>query len=389
MIKYGSVCSGIEAATVAWHTLGWKPQWFCEIEPFPKKVLKERLSNVPDLGDMTKIHDDKIYQESSIDLLVGGTPCQSFSQAGHRLGLGDPRGNLALHFLKIAQDKHPRWIVWENVPGVLSSGDGEDFAAILQTMVDCGYGVCWRMLDARSFGLPQNRKRIFVVGHSGGDWRRARAVLFEHEALSNDLARSVQAAGRIPVCTVRNAGNANARGVVVAEISGEPETGGDTRFEYEGTNVRLRRLTPAEEERRMGFVGNWTAIESATDADRYKAIGNSMAVPVMRWIGEGIEVVESIPIGENIMTYTKEQKQEVLEEIKAGKNNKEIVVKTGVKTGTISAIRRSLSTPITKSPAAVNPFQAIITRLEKQNPGIVQYIRSAVTVQPAELRFKD
>ena len=389
MIKYGSVCSGIEAATVAWHTLGWKPQWFCEIEPFPKKVLKERLSNVPDLGDMTKIHDDKIYQESSIDLLVGGTPCQSFSQAGHRLGLGDPRGNLALHFLKIAQDKHPRWIVWENVPGVLSSGDGEDFAAILQTMVDCGYGVCWRMLDARSFGLPQNRKRIFVVGHSGGDWRRARAVLFEHEALSNDLARSVQAAGRIPVCTVRNAGNANARGVVVAEISGEPETGGDTRFEYEATNVRLRRLTPAEEERRMGFVGNWTAIESATDADRYKAIGNSMAVPVMRWIGEGIEVVESIPIGENIMTYTKEQKQEVLEEIKAGKNNKEIVVKTGVKTGTISAIRRSLSTPITKSPAAVNPFQAIITRLEKQNPGIVQYIRSAVTVQPAELRFKD
>ena len=344
MIKYGSVCSGIEAATVAWDPLGWESQWFCEIEPFPKKVLATRFPSTPDLDNMTEVYGKPEFQKRDIDLLVGGTPCQSFSQAGHRLGLGDPRGNLALHFLKIAQTKQPSWIVWENVPGVLSSGDGADFAAILQTMVDCGYGVCWRMLDAQYFGLPQRRKRIFVVGHSGGDWRRAAAVLFERQTSCDNSTGSAQTEGCIPVCTVRNAGNANARGVVVAEnlaCKGESNNAG---FGYEGKNLYLRRLTPAEEERRMGFSGDHTAIEGAADADRYKAIGNSMAVPVMRWIGEGIQAVDSIPLGGNMaIRYTDQQKQEVAEEVKAGKSNKDIVAKTGVQTSTVSAVRRSLS----------------------------------------------
>jgi DNA (cytosine-5)-methyltransferase 1 len=342
MIKYGSVCSGIEAATVAWGSLGWESQWFCEIESFPKRVLKERFPNTPDLGDMTEIYDNPEFQNRTIDLLVGGTPCQSFSQAGHRLGLDDPRGNLALNFLKIARAKQPRWIVWENVPGVLSSGNGDDFATIIKTMVDCGYGVCWRMLDAQYFGLPQSRKRIFVVGHSSGDWRRAAAVLFERQTSSDNPARSLQTEGRIPVCTVRNAGNANARGVVVAESLTHAGESDDTGFEYEGKNLYLRRLTPAEEERRMGFSGMHTAIAGATDADRYKAIGNSMAVPVMRWVGEGIQAVDSLTQGDNMAKYTEQQKQAVAGEIKAGKSNKEIAANTGVQTSTISAVRRTL-----------------------------------------------
>lgn len=138
--KYGSVSSGIEAATMAWHPLGWEPQWFSEIEPFPKAVLKHHYPNVPDLGDMTQIHKTYEFQESTINLLVGGTPCQSFSVAGLRKGMDDPRGNLALTFLAIAEKARPEWVVWENVPGVLSSNGGRDFGAILGGFKNSGMG---------------------------------------------------------------------------------------------------------------------------------------------------------------------------------------------------------------------------------------------------------
>jgi len=289
---YGSVCSGIEAATVAWEPLGWKAAWYSEIAPFPCSVLEHRYPQISNLGDMIKIHDHSKFQETKIDILVGGTPCQSLSQAGDRLGLDDPRGNLAIHFLRLAKIKQPRWIVWENVPGVLSINDGSDFATILQTMVNCGYGVCYRELDSRYFGLPQNRRRVFVVGYFG-DWRPAAAVLFERQTSDNHVARGNQPQGRIPVCTARNAGNANARGVVVAEPSERAGNSYDTRLES-GQGQNLRRLTPSEEEHRMGFSGKHTDIPNATDALRYQAIGNSMAVPVMHWIGEGIQAVDNL-----------------------------------------------------------------------------------------------
>ncbi|MFZ9080998.1 MAG: DNA cytosine methyltransferase, partial [Alphaproteobacteria bacterium] len=117
-MRYGSVCSGIEAATMAWHSLGWVPSFFSEIEAFPRAVLEHHYPEVPVHGDFTTIGAD---QYGSIDLLVGGTPCQSFSIAGLRKGLDDDRGNLALEFLRLAQRKQPKWVVWENVPGVLSS----------------------------------------------------------------------------------------------------------------------------------------------------------------------------------------------------------------------------------------------------------------------------
>ena len=181
---YGSVCSGIEAATAAWHPLGWKASFFSEIEAFPRSVLAHHYPETPLHGDFTTI---KAGQYEPIDLLVGGTPCQSFSIDGLRGGLDDDRGNLALEYLRLADRLRPRWLVWENVPGVLSSNGGRDFGSILGGMGELGYGVAYRVLDAQFFGVAQRRRRVFVVGYLG-DWRRAAAVLFERHSLSGHPA---------------------------------------------------------------------------------------------------------------------------------------------------------------------------------------------------------
>ena len=160
------MCSGIEAATVAWHPLGWTAAAYSEIEKFPSQVLAHHYPDVPNVGDMTKF---KEWNIGAIDLLVGGTPCQSFSVAGLRKGLDDPRGNLMLTYLAIATKFRPKWLVWENVPGVLSSNGGLDFASLLRGMGECGYGFAYRILDAQYFGVAQRRRRVFVVGYLG-DW---------------------------------------------------------------------------------------------------------------------------------------------------------------------------------------------------------------------------
>ena len=186
-MNYLSVCSGIEAATVAWHDMGWKPIGFSEIEKFPSQLLQHHYPNVTNYGDMTKFKEWNINEP--VNLLVGGTPCQSFSVAGLRKGLEDPRGNLMLTYLGIADKFKPKWLLWENVPGVLSSNGGEDFACLLKGMVELGYGFAYRVLDAQHFGVPQRRKRVFVVGCLG-DWRSAAKVLFESESLQRDITPS-------------------------------------------------------------------------------------------------------------------------------------------------------------------------------------------------------
>ena len=186
-MRYLSVCSGIEAASASWQPLGWTPVAFSEIEPFPCSVLAHHHPAVPNWGDMTKFEE---WPDEPIDLLCGGTPCQSFSVAGLRKGLADPRGNLMLTFGAIAAKYRPRWLVWENVPGVLSSNGGRDFGAFLGLLAELGYGFAYRVLDAQYVrveshprAVPQRRRRVFVVGHSGGQWQRAAAVLFERESL--------------------------------------------------------------------------------------------------------------------------------------------------------------------------------------------------------------
>ena len=180
-MNYLSVCSGVEAATVAWHKLGWNPVAFSEIEKFPSEVLAHHYPSVPNLGDMSN-YKEWNFGKQSVDLVVGGTPCQSFSVAGLRKGMEDPRGNLALTFCAILDKFRPKWFVWENVPGVLSSNKGRDFGSFLGAVAELGYGASYRVLDAQNFGVPQRRRRVFVVGHLG-DWRPTAEVLFEPESM--------------------------------------------------------------------------------------------------------------------------------------------------------------------------------------------------------------
>jgi len=352
-MRYLSVCSGIEAASVAWEPLGWKPVAFSEIAQFPCSVLSERYPHVPNFGDMTKFEEWDI-EPGSIDILVGGTPCQSFSIAGLRGGLEDQRGNLALTYCRILQKFKPRWFVFENVPGVLSSNKGRDFGSILGAMAELGYGCCWSVRDAQYFGVPQRRRRVFVVGCLN-DWRRAAEVLFEPGCVSGDskkgrdkkkniagsLASRTTAGGGLGtdfdldgglqvVGTIKSTHSNNGEAShIVAAITSRPYSDsaakesklvvafsgrnrGDDGRGYDrppnvtgdiagtvdtvkpgcvaGPTIGVRRLTPLECEKLQGFPPGWTAVthrgKPAADSPRYKAIGNSMAVPVMRWIGE-------------------------------------------------------------------------------------------------------
>lgn len=268
-MKYLSVCSGIEAATVAWHPLGWTPVAFSEIEAFPSTLLDYHYPDTPNLGDMERFHE---WPESTVDVLVGGTPCQSFSVAGLRRGLDDPRGNLALVYLAIAERYRPEWLVWENVPGVLSANGGRAFGAFLGGLEKLGYGWAYRTLDAQYFGLAQRRRRVFVVASAGG-WGCAGSVLFDQLVPFNDPRGK---AGMDGVCDERSwllDGEGNPASAVQLDNS--------------------RYLTPRECERLQGFPDDYSLVnykgKPATDTARYKALGNSMAVPVVRWIGERMD----------------------------------------------------------------------------------------------------
>jgi DNA (cytosine-5)-methyltransferase 1 len=375
-MRYLSVCSGIEAASVAWESLGWTPVGFSEIEPFPCRVLQHHYPNVKNYGDMTKYKEWDIDGDS-VDLLVGGTPCQAFSVAGLRKGLEDPRGNLSLVFVGMVEHFKPEWVVWENVPGVLSSNGGRDFGSFIGALASIGYGFSWRCLDAQHFGVPQRRRRIFLVGHSSGDSRRAAEVLFEPESLRGDTEKgnrkrtsftssptpSVDANGiqrtvgtlcadthpgaysgqdaytgrLVPVMYENHPNDSRVTGPVdpsptVAArwgtgggntpLVGQPIPIQDVRPIDKGQNglgignegdpsytldkmatqgvaykMAVRRLTPTEVERLQGFPDGYTDISAndreTPDGPRYKSLGNSMAVPCMRYIGERIQGVSN------------------------------------------------------------------------------------------------
>ena len=201
-MKVLTVCSGIGAPECAWAPLGFEFVAQSEIDAFPSAVLAHRFPGVPNWGDMTKW---KEWPDADVDVLVGGTPCQSFSVAGLRAGLADPRGNLALTYLAIAERYQPRWLVWENVPGVLSSGGGRDFGSFLGALVQLGYGFAYRVLDAQYFGVAQRRKRVFVVASARG-WASAAAVLFERESLQRDHPPSRGAGQIAPTIPSRSSG---------------------------------------------------------------------------------------------------------------------------------------------------------------------------------------
>lgn len=361
-VRYLSLCSGIEAASVAWEPLGWQAVGFSEIEPFPCAVLAHHYPHVPNIGDMTKVHDWRPYS-GAVDLVVAGTPCQDFSIAGRRAGLAGERSGLAMVFTQVLSVVRPEWFVWENVPGVFSTNGGRDFGTFIRALDDIGYSCGWRVLDAQFFGVPQRRRRVFVVGHFG-NWRPAAAVLFEHEVMCRDTAPSRKAGTNVAGTIKGGAGNRGwesgaecayipqivnqaisckwskgasgpagdehhnlvatsrrAEGfdasedgtgrqnlvVVYCSKSGSAQTDGTNALRAseggrggEGCGAVLhrsavRRLTPRECERLQGFPDDYTLIPyrgksaaDCADGPRYRALGNSMAVPVMRWIGERI-----------------------------------------------------------------------------------------------------
>ena len=317
-MTYLSVCSGIEAASVAWEPLGFTPVGFAEIELFPCELLKQKYPNVKNYGDITQYEK---WNAGQFDILVGGTPCQSFSIAGKRGGTADELGALMYAYLGIVETYRPRWIVWENVPGVLSSNSGYDFTSFLAGLEECGYGWAYRVLDAQYFGVPQRRRRVFVIGHSDNRTDLAAEVLFEQEKHRTSFAASKDKGQEITRTLTTGLGTRGfdcdtilsnqfavesyaqtsfggyREGYGTLTASGGEFGGGSETIIKEGK--RIRRLTPLECERLQGFPDNYTQIEwrekpteQCPDSHRYKAIGNSMAVPVMRWIGERIKRIE-------------------------------------------------------------------------------------------------
>ena len=265
-MRYLSVCSGMEAASVAWEPLGWKAVGFSEIEPFPCAILKHRFPNTPNHGSLTEYQSWPI-EPGTVDLLVGGTPCQSFSVAGLRKGMADPRGNLALTFLGLADRIKPRWIVWENVPGVLSSNGGRDFGAFLGALVELGYGFSYRVLDAQHFGVPQRRRRVFVVACLG-DWRAAASVLFEPDC----VRRHLEAGGKKRKGPAADAGSG-------VDESGLQRTVGtlcaDTHpGAYSGQDAYTGRLIPAQ------TIGTLCARDYKGVGNQYVQEGKCIPVPV-------------------------------------------------------------------------------------------------------------
>lgn len=379
-MKYVSLFSGIEAATVAWEPLGWEPVCFAELGEFPSAVLAERYPEVPNVGDVTKVNWKKY--RNKVDLVVGGSPCQSFSIAGKREGLQGESG-LMFEYIRAVREIRPRWFLWENVPGALSIENGEAFRQLLSEMDKLGYGLAWRVLDAQFFGVAQRRRRLFLVGHIGAC--PPVGVLIEPESMRGDLESSAEKraslaeeAGRGPACAgfkyhqgagaggvgaepeqsptltadwhnpavyphrradndgrpqrqhgdrIRHGGHAQGwrrravgvpvsactllvrcgcagggKGALVSdEVSLTLSTSNtQTLFSEEGGDMVVRRLTPRECERLQGFPSDWTKIpyrgkpaDECPDGPRYKAVGNSMAVPVMRWIGKRIAMAEA------------------------------------------------------------------------------------------------
>ena len=300
-MTYLSVCSGIEAASVAWEPLGFKPIGFAEIEPFPCELLKQKYPAVKNYGDITQYEKWNIGQ---FDILVGGTPCQSFSVAGKRGGTADERGALMYAYLGIVEAYRPRWIIWENVPGVLSSSSGYDFTSFLAGLEECGYGWAYRVLDSQYFGVPQRRRRVFVVGHIDNRTDLAAKVLFEQQGVCGNIAagseiqkKTTAAIGK-GVNYFRRGGNYKYHKDKKAATLRSSAASDCFDLVLAREKKYIRRLTPLECERLQGVPDNYTQIEwrgkpaeQCPDSLRYKAIGNSMAVPVMRWIGERIKKI--------------------------------------------------------------------------------------------------
>lgn len=312
----GSLCSGIEAASVAWARPGVDFAWFSEIALFQSRFLKVKYPQVPNIGDLCTIPDKIARGEvPATDIICGGTPCQAFSLTGHKRGLDDERGQLTLKFIEVvgANDMArgaPSIVFWENVEGVLKDKTNA-FGCFVSGLAGCDNvlpiaqwpnaglvrgprrNVAWRVLDAKFFGVPQQRKRLYVI--AGGPDFHPENVLFElHERRLGEFPQ-------VPLVFEKN----GKKFEVFREYTdclysayGTKWNGNAAAYNgslYVAENGRLRRMTPLECERLMGFPDNYTDVDFASPTNRYQGVGNSWAVPVVRWIGNRLFNVATLP----------------------------------------------------------------------------------------------
>lgn len=358
-MKFISLFSGIGGFDLGFERSGMQSVSVCEINTNAQSVLKKHFSHATLFDDVRTIGVNT-HGRKSVDLICGGFPCQDLSIAGKRAGLAGERSGLWFEFARIIDELEPGWVVIENVPGLLSSNRGRDFAVILHWLVKRGYGVSWRILDAQYFGVPQRRRRVFIVASFGNG--RAAEVLFERESSAgNPSTRREAGKGTADTFTIRSGKDGGGKGYLGAEslamtLGGQdqylartittreaqsmdsetmnfivsqayniqqndngshkrkdrPEGGMVVAWEMQhaseayresgnvvptlqarmgtgGNNVPMvgvRRLTPLECERLQGFPDGWT--EGQSDAQRYKQLGNAVAVPVIEWIGKRI-----------------------------------------------------------------------------------------------------
>ncbi|MDR2590376.1 MAG: DNA cytosine methyltransferase [Oscillospiraceae bacterium] len=309
-LTVGSVCSGIEAASIAWKPLDMKFEWFSEIASFPSRLLKEKYPSIPNIGDMNEI-PDAIFQERILapDVICGGTPCQAFSLAGWKHGLKDDRGNLTLKFVDIINasdfirhknNKDSTIVFWENVEGVLKDKTNA-FGCFISSLAGLSYtfemkkwpnagllrgpkrNVAWRVLDAKYFGLPQQRKRLYLL--AGGKNFKPETVLFEKYI--NELSKYPKTALEFDKEGIKYEVFREYTDCLYSAYgtkwNGNAAATNGSLFVVQ--NKRIRRLSPLECERLMGFPDDYTNLPNAKKTNRYQALGNSWAVPVVKWIG--------------------------------------------------------------------------------------------------------
>lgn len=268
-MRVGSLFAGIGGFDVAAERAGMSVAWQSEVDPAASRVLKYRWPNVENLGDIHHV-DPPV---SAVDVLCGGFPCQDYSVAGRRGGLAGDRGALWWEFLRLITGLRPGWVVAENVPGLISSRGGRDFATIVDSLTDCGYGVVWRVFDAQWFGLAQRRRRVFIVGHSGGVPRPE--VLAVAQSVSGDTEPSRNTGSPVAALTRNGVGGGGGPDDNAAQAG---------HLIVHATHGGVRRLTPVECERLQGFPDGWTGIPGNSDTQRYRQLGNAVAVPVAEWV---------------------------------------------------------------------------------------------------------
>jgi DNA (cytosine-5)-methyltransferase 1 len=338
-MKYGSLFTGIGGFDLAFDRAGMECSWQVEKDKFCRQVLQKHWPIVERFEDVKEVGKGNL---SPVDLICGGFPCQNLSVVGRREGLAGKQSGLWFEYLRILDEMRPRWVVIENVPGLLSSNDGRDFATILQGLAKLRYGVSYRILDAQYFRVAQQRRRVFIVGSLGNG--NSAKVLFERECGSWDfetgretrqeVARPIVAGshgtGRDVsidnwICGALHNGNpgrdaqddGNANHIIAHPLTSsssnryEPssdnyvydwQSGGDSRglelkdkanlTSNQVQAVGVRRLTPVECEKLQGFPVGWTDI--CSDSQRYRQTGNAVCVPVAYWIADRIMRVDEL-----------------------------------------------------------------------------------------------